>query len=299
MIEPVRAELAQLIERRTGTDGRHETAIPALRFYRFSQPTEPAHVVQEPMVYVVVQGRKHVTVGDDTYVYDPSQYLAVSVDLPATGNVVLASPDEPYLCLTLKVDPRDLAALIVEAGQESPRDDHDGRAIYVSRLEASLLDALLRLVKLLDAPRDLPVLAPLVLREINYRLLSSEQFGRLAELAIGDGRLRRVSGAIAWIKEHYAEPLQIDALARRVNMSPSALHTHFKAVAAMSPIQYQKRLRLEEARRLLVAGAASAEGAAYQVGYASASQFSREYARLFGQPPRRDVDRLRDTRVAS
>jgi len=166
-------------------------------------------------------------------------------------------------------------------------------------LDAPLLDALLRLVTLLDTPRDVHVLAPLVLREINYRLLATEQFGRLAQLAIGDGRLRRVSGAIAWIKEHFAEPLQIDALAKRVNMSPSALHTHFKAVAAMSPIQYQKRLRLQEARRLLLTGATSAEGAAYQVGYASASQFSREYARLFGQPPRRDVDQLRDTRFES
>ena len=256
-------------------------------------------MLQEPAVYVVVQGRKQVMVGDETYVYDPSQYLAVSVDLPALGNVVQATPNEPYLCLTLSVDPRDLAALIVEAGQQSPRDDHDGRAIYVSRLDAPLLDALLRLVKLLDTPRDVHVLAPLVLREINYRLLATEQFGRLAQLAIGDGRLRRVSGAIAWIKEHFAEPLQIDALAKRVNMSPSALHTHFKAVAAMSPIQYQKRLRLQEARRLLLTGATSAEGAAYQVGYASASQFSREYARLFGQPPRRDVDQLRDTRFES
>ena len=298
-IGSLRAELAQRLERRTQSDGRHETAIPTLRFYRFSQPTEPAHVLQEPAVYVVVQGRKQVMVGDETYVYDPSQYLAVSVDLPALGNVVQATPNEPYLCLTLSVDPRDLAALIVEAGQQSPRDDHDGRAIYVSRLDAPLLDALLRLVKLLDTPRDVHVLAPLVLREINYRLLATEQFGRLAQLAIGDGRLRRVSGAIAWIKEHFAEPLQIDALAKRVNMSPSALHTHFKAVAAMSPIQYQKRLRLQEARRLLLTGATSAEGAAYQVGYASASQFSREYARLFGQPPRRDVDQLRDTRFES
>jgi AraC-like DNA-binding protein len=292
-------ELAKLLERRTGSDGRHDTTIPELRFYRFSQPTEPTHVLQEPAVYVVVQGRKQVMVGDDTYVYDPSQYLAVSVDLPALGNVLEAGPDEPYLCLTLNVDPRDLAALIVEAGLDSPRDDHDGRGLYVSALQAPLLDGFLRLVRLLDAPQDVPVLSPLILREIHYRLLKSEQFGRLAQMAIGDGRLRRVSGAIAWIKSHFTEPLQIDVLARRVNMSPSALHSHFKAVAAMSPIQYQKRLRLQEARRLLLSGATSAEGAAYQVGYASASQFSREYVRLFGQPPRRDAERIRETRRES
>jgi AraC-like DNA-binding protein len=292
--EALRGKLASLLLRRTGSDGRHETAIPELKLYRFSHPTEPVHVLQEPAVYVVVQGRKRVTVGDETYVYDPSQYLAVSVQLPAVGHVVAATPEEPYLCMTLSVDPRELAALIVETGRQSPRDDHDGRALYVSRLQAPLLDGFLRLVRLLDAPHDIPVLAPLILRELHYLLLQSEQYGRLAQMAIGDGRLRRVSGAIAWIQEHFAEPLQIEALAKRVNMSPSALHAHFKAVTAMSPIQYQKSLRLQEGRRRMLSGATSAEVIAYEVGYASASQFSREYARLFGQPPRRDAERMRD-----
>jgi AraC-like DNA-binding protein len=271
----------------------HETAIPELKLYRFSRPTDPLHVLYEPAVFVVVQGRKHVTLGDETYVYDRSQYLTVSMDLPVVGKVVEASPAEPYLCMTLTVDPRDLAALIVETRRQLPSDDHDGRALYVSPLRAPLLEGFLRLVRLLDATEDIPVLAPLILREIDYRLLHSEQFGRLAQMAIGDGRLRRVSGAIAWIKEHFAEPLQIEALAKQVNMSPSALHHHFKAVTAMSPVQYQKRLRLGEARRLLLSGAPSAEAVAYEVGYASASQFSREYARLFGQPPRRDASQVR------
>lgn len=292
--EVLRGELAALIQRRTGSDGRHETEIPELKLYRFSHPTEPAHFLQEAAVYVVVQGRKHVTVGGETYVYDRSQYLAVSVDLPVVAHVAEASPEEPYLCMTLAVDPRELAALIVETGRQSPRDDHDGRALYVSPVRAPLLDAFLRLGLLLDAPQDVSVLAPLILRELHYRLLQSEQFGRLAQMAIGESRLRRVSGAITWIKEHFAEPLQIKALAKRVHMSPSALHSHFKAVAAMSPIQYQKRLRLQEARRLLLCGAASAEAVAYEVGYASASQFSREYVRLFGQPPRRDAERMRE-----
>ena len=293
-VEAMCSELAALLERRMSTDGGHETAIPELKLYRFSNPTEPAHVLQQPAVYVVVQGRKQVTVGDETYIYDPSQYLAVSLELPAVGNVVEASPEEPYLCMTLSVDARELAALIVETGGQAPRDDHDGRALYVSRLRSPLLDGFLRLVRLLDTPKDVAVLAPLILRELHYRLLQSEQFGRLAGMAIGDGRLRRVSGAIAWIKEHFAEPLEIETLARRVNMSPSALHSHFKAVAAMSPVQYQKRLRLQEARRRLLSGATSAESVAYEVGYASASQFSREYGRLFGQPPRRDAERVRD-----
>lgn len=292
-VEALQSELAMLLERRTGSEGRHDTAIPQLKLYRFSHPTEPAHFLQEPAVYVVVQGRKHVTVGGETYVYDRSKYLAVSVDLPVVAQVTVASPEEPYLCMTLTVDPRDLAALIVETGQQAPRDDHNGRALYVSPVQTPLLDAFLRLVRLLDSPRDVSVLAPLILRELNYRLLQSEQFGRLAQIAIGEGRLRRISGAIAWIKEHFAEPLQVAALAQQVHMSPSALHSHFKAVAAMSPIQYQKRLRLEEARRLLLSEAASAEAVAYEVGYASPSQFSREYTRLFGQPPRRDAERSR------
>jgi AraC-like DNA-binding protein len=293
--EALREELVGLLERRTrGADGMHATAVPGLKLWRFSHPTGPAHVLQEPAVYVVVQGRKQVTLGADTYVYDRSQYLAVSVELPVVGSVLEATPDAPYLCITLAVDPRELAALIVETGRPAPRDDHDGRALFVSRLRAPLLDGLLRLVRLLDSPDDLPVLAPLILREVNYRLLQGEQFGRLAQMAIGDGRLRRVSGAVAWIKAHFAEPLQVEALASRVHMSPSALHQYFKAATAMSPIQYQKRLRLQEARRLLLSGAPSADAVAYEVGYASASQFSREYARLFGQPPRRDAESMRD-----
>jgi len=287
------AELARLLGRWTGSDGGHETAIAQLTLWRFSNPTEPAPVIQEPAVYVVVQGRKQVTVGDETYVYDPTRYLAVSLELPAVARVAEASPEAPYLCMTLRVDARELAALIVETGGAVPRGDHDGRGLFVSALEAPLLDGFLRLVRLLDAPQDIPVLAPLVLRELHYRLLQGEQQGRLAEMAIGEGRLRRVAGAIAWIKEHYAEPLHIQALAKRVNMSPSALHGHFRAVAGVSPIQYQKRLRLQEARRLLVSEATSAEAVAYEVGYASASQFSREYVRLFGQPPRRDAERVR------
>jgi transcriptional regulator GlxA family with amidase domain len=146
----------------------------------------------------------------------------------------------------------------------------------------------------LEAPQDLPVLAPLIRRELHYRLLQGDQSDRLAETAIGDGRLRRVAGALTWIREHFTEPLEVDALARRVAMSASAFHAHFKAVTAMSPIQYQKHLRLQEARRLLLAETASAEAVAYQVGYASPSQFSREYARLFGEPPRRDAERMRE-----
>ncbi len=287
-------ELRELIEQWTGSDGPHETMIPAFMLSRYSHPTEPIPVIQQPAVYVVVQGRKRVDVAGETYVYDPSQYLVVSLDLPVMARIVEATPDAPYLCMTLRIEPRDLASLLVETERVAPRDGADARALYVSPLEAPLLDGFLRLVRLLDTPNEIPILAPLILRELYFRLLQVDQHGRLAQIAIGHGRLRRVAGAIAWIKEHYAEPLRIEALAKRANMSASTLHNHFRMVAGVSPIQYQKRLRLERARQLLLAGAASSEAIAYEVGYASASQFSREYARLFGQPPRRDAERLRE-----
>ena len=295
--ETLRRELVERIERRTGSEGGHETAIPQLTLWRFSGPSEPTHGLQRAAVYVVVQGRKQVRIGSETYIYDRSRYLAVSVDLPVLSNVLEASPDEPYLCMTLTVDPRELAALIVEAGLQPPRADHDGRALYVSRLGAPLLDGFLRLVRLLGTPQDIGVLAPLILRELHYRLLQGDQGGRLADIAIGDGRLRRVAGAIAWIREHFSETMHVEALAKRAHMSPSALHQHFKAATEMSPLQYQKRLRLNEARRLLLAGASTAEAVAHEVGYASASQFSREYARVYGEPPRRDAQRARATLI--
>jgi AraC-like DNA-binding protein len=287
-------ELAGLIKQRTGSDGPHETPIPALMLSRYSLPTEPIPAIQQPAIYVVVQGRKRVDVAGATYFYDPSQYLVVSLDLPVMARIVEATADAPYLCMTLRVDARDLAALLVETERSVQRGAADASALYVSPLEPPLLDGFLRLIRLLDTPQDIPILAPLILRELYFRLLQGDQHGRLAEIAIGDGRLRRVARAIAWIKEHYAEPLRIEALAKRVNMSASTLHNHFRIVAGVSPIQYQKRLRLERARQLLLAGAASSEAIAYEVGYASASQFSREYTRLFGLPPRRDAERLRD-----
>jgi AraC-like DNA-binding protein len=292
-------ELIDLISRWPASDGGHATTIPQLKLWRFSAPTEPAYAIQEAAVYFVVQGRKQVTVGGDMYIYDASQYLAVSVDLPVLSNVLQASAAKPYLCMTLSVDARELAALIVETGLHPRRADHDPRALFVSPLEPALRETLLRLARLLDAPEDAPILAPLIIRELHYRLLKGDQFSRLAGIAIGGGALRRVSGAITWIREHFNEPLQIGALANRVHMSPSALHQHFKAATEMSPLQYQKRLRLNEARRLLLTGGSSAEAAAYAVGYASASQFSREYARLYGEPPGRDADRLREELVHS
>ncbi len=281
--------LVQLVERRTGRDGAHPTSIPGLTLYRSTSPSEPVQCVYEPSLCIVAQGRKRVILGDEIYLYDPAQFLLASVALPVAGEVIEASPATPYLSLQINLDPGTVGELIADNRLEAP----SSRGLAVSRVEPPLLDAVGRLVGLLETPEEIGVLAPLIVREIIYRLLVGEQGGQLRQIAVGDGQARRVVRAIQWLKGHFAEPLRIEELARRVSMSPSALHHHFKAVTALSPLQYQKQLRLQEARRLLLAEGLDAAAAGYRVGYESSSQFSREYRRLFGKPPKLDLDSLR------
>jgi AraC-like DNA-binding protein len=246
----------------------------------------------EPGLALVAQGAKQVLLGEENYRYDQANYLVTSIDLPVSSQVVDASPERPYLCVMLRFDARAIAELLADADlPASPVTA--GRGIAVSPLSEELLDTVLRLVRLLVAPRDLPVLAPLIERELLYRLLTSEQGPRLCHVATAGSRSHQISHAIDWLKNHYREPLRIDALATVVNMSPSSLHHHFRAITAMSPLQYQKQLRLQEARRLMLAGHCDVASAAHRVGYESPSQFSREYSRLFGAPPLRDVELLR------
>ncbi|MDB5309734.1 MAG: Transcriptional regulator, AraC family [Gemmataceae bacterium] len=285
-------EMADLIERVTGRDGMYPTAVDELTLFRASAPSEPISILYEPSLCIVAQGSKQVILADEVYRYDPAQFLLVSVDLPASGQVVGASPQAPYLGLRVVLDPAVVGELVADTGHLETRGTPPGRALSVSPVEPQLLDAVARLLALLDCPRDIAVLAPLVLREITYRLLTGDQGPRLRQIAAGDGQARRVARAIRWLKEHFAEPLRIAALAREVRMSPSALHHHFKCVTAMSPLQYQKRLRLQEARRLMFGEGLDAAEAGFRVGYESPSQFSREYRRLFGAPPRRDVATL-------
>jgi AraC-like DNA-binding protein len=248
--------------------------------------------VYEPAVAIVAQGCKRVMLADEIYHYDPAHFLLVSVGLPVAGQVINASPESPYLSLRIDLDPGQLSELILAAG---PPEAHGRpqRGLAVSQAEPPLLDAVVRLLHLLDSPRDIGVLAPLVLREISYRLLVGEQGPRLRQIAAGNGQARRVATAIRWLKDNFARPFSIEALAREVHLSPSGLHHQFKAVTAMSPLQYQKRLRLQEARRLMLSEALDAASAGFRVGYESPSQFSREYRRLFGQPPQRDLALLR------
>ena len=288
-----RDELTSLIGRHATEDGVHQTRIPRLSLIRASRPTEPLHVLHEPALCIVVQGKKRVLLGKEVYLYDHNQYLIVSVDLPVVGQIVEADPETPYLCFRLDFEATMLGELLTEAGLEGQAGKESGLGLALSPADPGLLDAAVRLLRLLATPRDIGVLAPLAEREILYRLLTGEQARTLGRIAVSDGKLKQVGRAIGWIKTHYREPFRVDALAFEARMSSSALHHHFKAVTNMSPLQYQKRLRLQEARRLILGSSLDAATAGFSVGYESPSQFSREYRRLFGAPPMRDAEGLR------
>lgn len=290
-IPAAQAELARRIARFAPDDGVHDTAVPALKLIRSSTATACTPSVYEPRLCIVAQGSKIALLGGETYHYDPLNYLVVSVTLPMVGQVIQASPEEPYLCLRLDVDPDMLGGLILDTGP-SPATAID-RGLYAARAHPQLLDAVLRLMRLLDSPADLPVLAPLALREIFYRVLVGELGHRLRDLATADNRSHRIARAVHLLRQRYLLPISIDALAGEVHMSTSSLHRQFKAVTAMSPLQFQKQLRLHEARRLMLVEGIEATSAAHRVGYESASQFNREYKRLFGAPPRSEVERIR------
>ncbi len=296
--------LATAIGRFTEADGSHQTPIRPLMLHRRSMPSEPVCVVYEPSLCVIAQGAKRVLLAEEVYRYDPAKYLLVSADVPVSGQVIEASAKTPYLSLCVTLDPAtvtELAAQVDGRGSSPGRvlSGESARALAVAPAEPGLLDALLRLVMLLESPSDQSVLAPLVLREITYRLLMGDQGARLRRMATGDGQGRRIVDAVRWLREHFAEPLRIEALAREVRLSPSALHQQFKSVTAMSPLQYQKQLRLQEARRLMLGEGLDAATACFRVGYESPSQFSREYKRLFGAPPRRDVESMREVPVGA
>lgn len=290
-----RQELADIIDRHCkGAAGVHETSIESLSLARMVQPSEgrmPA--LYRPALCVIAQGSKEIRVGPELYRYDELNLLVVSVTLPVSGMVVDASPQKPYLSLRLDIDPGELTRLIAEAGLAGTAPRPPGRGLYLQRLDTSVLDALLRLMRLLDSPRDVPMLAPLYIREILYRLLRGPQGHLLHDLAMTDSQTHRVTRAIEWLNRNFDKALRIEDLAREVNLSPSTLHHRFKEVTALSPLQYQKQLRLQEARRLMLSEGLEVAVAGHRVGYESPSQFSREYSRLFGAPPLRDLASLR------
>jgi AraC-like DNA-binding protein len=294
----MRAELAAMIDRLTVTDGSHATAIPRLMLGRASRMQHPVHTMHEPAFCVLAQGSKRVLLGEEVYIYDSSQYLVVAQNLPVSGQVVDASPEAPYLGLRLSFDVRDIAALALDLrpGQALPKRASQ-RGIFTGELSTALLDPLLRLTRLLDSPEDVPALAPLIAREILYRLLKSPDGWRLAQMAVVDSHTQRIAQAISVLSQRFQEPLRVEDLADEVHMSVSSLHQHFKAVTAMSPLQFQKQLRLQESRRIMISEHVDAATAGHRVGYESQSQFNREYSRFFGSPPARDVKRLRELQL--
>lgn len=292
-LELLRLELAGLITRHCQAPGGAASAIADLHLTRYEQSSRSMPTLAQPALCILAQGRKEICLGDETYVYDPLHYMVVSVAMPVSGALLEASPQNPSLGIRLDIDPAEINALIAEAGPMGVPSQPSERGLFVERLDSQLLDALLRLIRLLDTPKDIGVLAPLIRREILYRLLRGQQGARLYEIAMANTQTHRVCQAIQWLNDHFHQPLRIDDLAREVNLSASTLHHRFKAVTSMSPLQYQKQLRLQEARRLMLNEGLEASVAGYRVGYESPSQFSREYSRLYGAPPLRDMARLR------
>lgn len=285
-------ELRDLVDRHCTTRS-FETAIPRLRLMRAEAPTRPAPLVYDAHVCFIVQGAKRVAIGGRWLDYDAGKYLVISVDLAATGQIVQASRRAPLLAISLGLDRALLASVLLDLPADHAPAPATAAGLAVSTASAEILEPLARLVRLLDRPREVVALAPLVERELVYRLLDGAHGALLRRIALTGSPGARIGRAIGWIREHHREPIRIERVARLAGMSPSSFHRHFKAVTAMSPLQFQKRIRLNEARRLLLAGEGDAASVGFAVGYESPSQFSREYGRLFGAPPRRDALRLR------
>lgn len=287
-------ELAVLLARHTDGkgNGTHKTEINQLEFMRESSVSTVVRGVYEPVLGIVVQGKKEALLGEETYCYGTAQYLVASVDLPLSGFVVEATPDKPYLGFKLNLDPGQLCDIITQIRPGARKKENSVRGLFVSNADALLIDCAIRLAKLLDTPQDIPMLAPMIIREVYYRLLMGEQGEAVRQIATSGSNMQRIAEVIKLIKADFAKPMRVEELAGQASMSPSSFHHHFKKVTSMSPLQYQKQLRLLEARRLMLAESSDAANAAYQVGYESPSQFSREYSRLFGAPPIKDIQRL-------
>jgi AraC-like DNA-binding protein len=290
--EPLPAALIANIEHWTRGREEFQTPIPQVSFHRQQGPTKPSECLVEPTFGLVVQGAKRMTQGGVAYNYDANRFLVTSLDLPATVQVMEASADTPYLGIAVKLDLRMMTELLVQVPPR-PREQVSDRGLVVGAMTPGLAQALDRMVALLDEPQALEVLAPLVLREFHFRLLMSDQGARLRQIASVGTQGYRISRAIRWLRDHYAQPMRVEDLAAQVQMSASSFNQHFKQLTAMSPLQYQKWVRLNEARRLMLSERLDAASASFRVGYESATQFSREYGRQFGRPPRRDIEELR------
>nr|WP_320145704.1 AraC family transcriptional regulator [uncultured Anaeromusa sp.] len=292
-INKQQAELAHFIERYSKQDGIHPTAIPALFFNRQSTIAGPVYGVFKPSLCIIVQGAKDVWLAQERFRYSPADYLVASMNVPVIAQLAEATPACPYLSLKLEFTPKQVLDVLSSLETHVTTKRPSGHAIFVSRIEPSLLEAVLRLVRLLDAPDDIPMLAPLVTKEILYRILQGQHGEIVEQIAIEGSYTYRIRNVIERLMNRYDQSLRIEDLAEMANMSISSFHRHFKEITAMSPLQFQKQLRLHEARRLLLSESADAAEIAFRVGYESPSQFSREYSRMFNLPPKEDVKRMK------
>ena len=284
--------LAEKIARWTKGKNSLDTSIPGLSLHRWETPTEPTSYMLAPSICLIGQGRKRLFLGDDIYIYDAHRFLITSIDLPVVAQIIEASCEKPYLGLTMELDLRVIAQLMLDNDIPSGPTPKDRLGIAISEISTFLLNAFNRLVDLLEHPEDIRALAPLIQQEIFYRLLMGEQGQRLRQIISVGNHGHQIARAIEWLKENFSKPVKVEELAGKVGLSVSAFHNHFRSVTAMSPLQFQKRMRLNEARRLMLANNLDASRAAFEVGYESPSQFSREYSRLFGAPPMRDIKKL-------
>jgi AraC-like DNA-binding protein len=286
-------ELAKLIERYSQQDGVHPTEIPSLFLIRESMVTEPIARVNETSFCIILQGEKEVWLAEEHFRYGPAHYIVATADLPVTGQVIKASSQKPYLALKLEFIPHQIVEVLSDSDIRTGQKKNAKRAMFVSKVEPALLDAVMRLTRLLDNPQHIPVLAPLFTKEILYWILQGPHGESLKQMAIKGSNGDRIREVIEHIIKNYDTSFKIEELAELANMSVASFHRHFKEVTAMSPIQFQKQLRLQEARTMLLAQSTDIGDVAFRVGYESQSQFSREYSRMFGCPPREDINRMR------
>ena len=295
VVEPYVVRLASLIKAYAPHDGCFELRIPGVHVIRRSRTyTELVHGVQQSALCIVAQGAKSVMVGRDVYEYDASRMIVFSVDMPVAAQVTRASFSEPFLCLRLDLDPQEVAKLVLKVYPQGLPPVHESRGVYVGQADVNIFNAAIRLVELIAQPGDAELLAPLVVDEILIRLLRSPIGVRVAQIGLTDSGVYGVAKAVSWLRANFSQPMKVEKLAKLANMSVSSFHQHFKSVTSMSPLQYQKVLRLQEARRLMLSPMMDAGTASRHVGYASASQFSREYGRFFGSTPTKDMARLRE-----
>jgi len=291
--EPDTTELARLITAYAPHDGSFDLRIPGLTVSRASRTnTECAHALRLPSLCFIAQGAKTVIVGDEVYEYDASRMLVFSVALPVAAQVTQASYSEPYLALRLDLDPHNIAELVLKVYPRGVPPVQERSAVYVTQVDLSIVNAATRLMECLAQPGDAELLAPLIVDEILIRLLRSPIGVRVAQMGFAESSLHRVAKAISWLRANFSQPMKVEELAELVHMSVSSFHKHFKSITSMSPLHYQKVLRLQEARRLMLSAMMDAGTAGQRVGYLSASQFSREYSRFFGSAPTKDIARL-------